>query len=114
MSTLARCSAVRTCGWGVWQILSRRLNETFGRELSVVHAFSCEMVPFKQDFIRAHFQPDAIFENVSDMGSAAARTVDGPLKVVPYVDNFSGGMECDSISSRNADASDYKNCIELA
>ncbi len=48
------------------------------------------------------------------MGTRTAAALGGSRAVVPDVDNFSGGMECDSISSLNNNAKDFRSCIELA
>lgn len=87
----------------VIQRLASWWTATFGLSLRIRHVFSCEQVGFKRDFISAHFKPEALFENMQDIGtsSSARDLISGEIKPIQSSNIWACGIECDTLSGLN-------------
>ena len=87
------------------------LGETFGHSVQVLHEFSCENIGFKQEFIRAHFDPPAVFPDLAKLASATAVDAKDRDKHVTSPFFWACGIECDSISALNKARGSNFDCI---
>lgn len=42
------------------------------QQLRISHAFSCEIVPFKQSYIERNFRPPILFRDITELGGDMA------------------------------------------
>ena len=75
----------------------------FGLVFEVVHLFSCDHGPLQQEFIKAHWEPQALFNSLEEVGSSsmAFDVLSGELKPVPSAFLWATGIECDTLSGLN-------------
>ncbi|KAJ5770544.1 uncharacterized protein N7511_002595, partial [Penicillium nucicola] len=72
------------------------------RQLRISHAFSCEIVPFKQSYIERNFRPPLLFRDITELGGDTARTAYGSSELVPgNLDILVAGTACVDFSSLN-------------
>ena len=74
------------------------------------HAFSCEDVKFKQEWIKTFFAPDHIFPDIHFLKGDSVQDIDGNDVSDLSCDAFIAGVECDSISALNRDRSQNFDC----
>ncbi|KAJ9490088.1 hypothetical protein VN97_g3187 [Penicillium thymicola] len=71
-------------------------------QLRVSHAFSCEIVPFKQSYIERNFRPPILFRDITELGGDVARTAYGSSEVIPGdLDILVAGTACVDFSPLN-------------
>ena len=74
--------------------------------------FSCEIVPYKQDFIKAFARPPLLFADVSCLGDdRAADVLSGCFRHVPFVDVVIAGFACTDVSRMNSAAGSSRDCV---
>ncbi|KAJ5628696.1 hypothetical protein N7490_010924 [Penicillium lividum] len=86
------------------QMIQQALNglSTDGKRFRVEHAFSCEIVPFKQAYIERNFEPPLLFRDICQMGGVEAQTAYGTLAKIPGdVDILIAGTACVDFSRLN-------------
>ncbi|KOS41539.1 hypothetical protein ACN38_g7593 [Penicillium nordicum] len=72
------------------------------QQLRVSHAFSCEIVPFKQSYIERNFRPPILFRDITELGGDVARTAYGSSEVIPGdLDILVAGTACVDFSPLN-------------
>ena len=78
----------------------------FGVLLKLRHLFSVEIVDYKQSFIREHFQPEMMFEDLHEVGPkhSAKDLLSGELRPIPFAKVWACGIECDSLSGLSCTA----------
>eukprot|EP00959_Pyramimonas_sp_CCMP1952_P206495 4318493-Pyramimonas_sp.AAC.1 len=79
--------------------------------MTVQHKFSCENVPFKQDFLKWFFPTAALFPDLNLLNSSITTDVDDAPQRIPQALMFTCGIECDSISPCNVHRSDNHGCV---
>jgi hypothetical protein len=68
--------------------------------LRLAHAFSCEIVGWKADFIRRWHQPRLLFANAEHLAHAVAPdSISGQLRAVPRVHVLLAGFVCKDMST---------------
>ncbi|KAJ5676207.1 hypothetical protein N7462_009104 [Penicillium macrosclerotiorum] len=73
-----------------------------GQRFRFSHAFSCEIVPFKQAYIERNFEPPILFRDLLELGGETARTAYGSSEVIPgNVDILIAGTACVDFSTLN-------------
>ena len=106
------CSGSDVCVY-VLECLSAQWAQPFGVHVKWEHAFVCESVGWKRDWITDHFAPRAVFADVTCLADAAAlETLSSEMRPAPRVDFFCAGLECDSISSLNRRKAKQKGCVQ--
>ena len=94
--------------------LQEVLSASFGCSIVFEHVFSVEVVAWKQDFIRRHFRPSAIFSDITSLLDGFSVDVTTNEKTcIPHVDWWIAGFECDSVSSLNLNRKDNKACVAV-
>lgn len=83
----------------------------FGIDLSVDHLYSCESKPFKQRFLQENFHPPHIFPDLVEMKHKSVVNLEGHDVVIRTPFMWICGIECDSISSLNANRSGNFDCV---
>ena len=83
-----------------------------GLRMKVDHAFSAEIVAFKQRFLKAHFEPTAFFGDIWDLARGEGKDVrsEKVIRALQVLFAFFG-IECDSVSGLNQDASKNRACV---
>ncbi|CAK0866512.1 unnamed protein product [Prorocentrum cordatum] len=77
-------------------------NEVLGVEIPIKHVLSAENDTRVQDFIRAHFQPEILADDICDLPSGMCHNVISNITVeVPSVHIWIFGSECDNYSMLN-------------
>ncbi|CAI7622919.1 unnamed protein product [Penicillium glandicola] len=72
------------------------------QQLRISHAFSCEIVPFKQSYIERNFRPPILFRDITELGGDVARTAYGSSEVIPGdLDILVAGTACVDFSPLN-------------
>ncbi|KAJ5262375.1 hypothetical protein N7524_007680 [Penicillium chrysogenum] len=72
------------------------------QQLRISHAFSCEIVPFKQSYIERNFRPPLLFRDIAELGGDEARTAYGSSEVIPGdLDILVAGTACVDFSPLN-------------
>ncbi|KAJ5823911.1 C-5 cytosine methyltransferase [Penicillium robsamsonii] len=72
------------------------------QQLRISHAFSCEIVPFKQSYIERNFRPPILFRDITELGGVEARTAYGSSEVIPGdLDILVAGTACVDFSPLN-------------
>ncbi|KAI2676555.1 hypothetical protein CBS147355_5657 [Penicillium roqueforti] len=72
------------------------------QQLRILHAFSCEIVPFKQSYIERNFRPPLLFRDITELGGDEARTAYGSLEAIPgNLDILVAGTACVDFSPLN-------------
>jgi site-specific DNA-cytosine methylase len=96
------------------ETLAQSLALDIGVPLCFNHSFSCEIVPWKRDWARRHFNPTRMFGDAKDM--SVAKAVDlliGEWVDIPNVHILCAGFECDSVSFFNNTSAEYRGgCVE--
>jgi hypothetical protein len=89
--------------------------EYFGREqkiLPTVHIFSCDSDKVPQKFILHNREPDALFENMSDLKLSFAKSLtDGHLSIIRHSHLHFCGWPCVLVSHANANRKRHRQCI---
>ena len=67
----------------------------------IEHAFSCEQVEFKPEWIHEFFSPQHMFGDIHRLSGDSVQDIDGKDITNLACDVFAAGVECDSISSLN-------------
>ncbi|KAJ5151239.1 uncharacterized protein N7482_010491 [Penicillium canariense] len=79
----------------------------------VLHAFSCEIVPFKQAYIQRNFEPPVLFQDILELGEKKARTAYGSLEPIPGdLDILIAGTACVDFSILNNKQKLLEDCGE--
>ncbi|OQE39104.1 hypothetical protein PENCOP_c007G07200 [Penicillium coprophilum] len=82
------------------EMIQTGLAET--QQLRISHAFSCEIVPFKQSYIERNFRPPILFRDITELGGDEARTAYGSSEVIPGdLDILVAGTACVDFSPLN-------------
>ncbi|KAG0153373.1 hypothetical protein PDIDSM_5226 [Penicillium digitatum] len=82
------------------ELIQTGLAET--QQLRISHAFSCEIVPFKQSYIERNFRPPILFRDITELGGDVARTAYGSSEVIPGdLDILVAGTACVDFSPLN-------------
>ncbi|OQE11510.1 hypothetical protein PENVUL_c002G04166 [Penicillium vulpinum] len=82
------------------ELIQTGLAET--QQLRISHAFSCEIVPFKQSYIERNFRPPLLFRDITELGGDEARTAYGSSEVIPGdLDILVAGTACVDFSPLN-------------
>ncbi|KGO52427.1 Zinc finger, RING-type [Penicillium expansum] len=72
------------------------------QQLRISHAFSCEIVPFKQSYIERNFRPPILFRDITELGGDVGRTAYGSSEVIPGdLDILVAGTACVDFSPLN-------------
>ena len=95
---------------------SKQSRSTFSPDIpeelfSIKHAFSCEIVPWKQDFISQNFQPVHLFRDIMVLGDGYGTTVNGEFVAVPRVAVFYVGFSCKDVSILNVNSPAHQDCV---
>ena len=95
---------------------SKQSRSTFSPDIpeelfSIKHAFSCEIVPWKQDFISQNFQPVHLFRDIMVLGDGYGTTVNGECVAVPRVAVFYVGFSCKDVSILNVNSPAHQDCV---
>ena len=94
-------------------VLNSTWQSAYNTPIGIHHVWSCEKDKFKQDFILAHWQPMTLYNDMDDLRSGGGVDVcSGMYKEVAPADIFICGIECDSISSLNVNASKQRACAQ--
>lgn len=91
------------------------LSEMFGLRVVTQHEFSAESVDWKQRFLLQHWAPLAAFGDVWDLPKQVAVDIRNGREVPiaqPLMVFF--GVECDSVSGLNRQASQNRGCVASA
>ena len=88
-----------------WQ----RVASSRGNKFEVDHRFSCEIEPYKQEYIARNFDPANVFRDAETMGDDFAANMYGNLKPVPGCDVLVAGTSCKDCSSLNAHKQDLRD-----
>ncbi|KAJ5146489.1 C-5 cytosine methyltransferase [Penicillium bovifimosum] len=73
------------------------------QQFRISHAFSCEIVPFKQSYIERNFRPPVLFRDITELGGEKARTAYGSLEAIPGgLDILIAGTACVDFSPLNS------------
>ena len=99
---------------GCWQGLVEMWNRQFGIKFELRHRVAAENVDFKAEWIQAHWAPDVLLADLSEMSQPMAHDWHGQQVPVPAVAFWSCGIECDSISGLSQQASSNRDCIQAA
>ncbi|OQD90948.1 hypothetical protein PENANT_c001G04633 [Penicillium antarcticum] len=71
-------------------------------QLRISHAFSCEIVPFKQSYIERNFRPPLLFRDIKELGGDVAQTAYGSPELIPgNLDVLVAGTACVDFSPLN-------------
>ena len=70
------CSGTDLC-LGAIEDVFKLWFDTFGVACAVTHAYSCESVPLKQEFILEHWRPGALFPDLGKLSGLTAVDVEG-------------------------------------
>jgi hypothetical protein len=86
----------------------------FGLEFSICHAFSCDHGHVQQGWIQAHEHPQALFEDMAQVGSEdlAMDVLSDALRHVPSSLLYACGIECDSLSALNSQAARGEGIVQ--
>ncbi|KAJ5572309.1 C-5 cytosine methyltransferase [Penicillium sp. DV-2018c] len=72
------------------------------QQLRISHAFSCEIVPFKQSYIERNFRPPVLFRDITELGGKKAQTAYGSWETIPGdLDILVAGTACVDFSTLN-------------
>ena len=95
------CSGTDVAIVGIAKI-TKALNDLFDLPvpLQIQHEFSCEVDPFKQNFIRRNFTSlSRLYPDVTKLGSTTSlNLVSGEVELIPAVDIFVCGFSCKDLS----------------
>ncbi|KAJ6028069.1 hypothetical protein N7540_003645 [Penicillium herquei] len=84
------------------QMIMQGLGPIDGPLFRMVHAFSCEIVAFKQALIERNFGPTHLFRDLRDLGGDVAQTAYGSLDLIPGdLDILIAGTACVDYSMLN-------------
>ena len=92
------------------EALQQFWKKRFADTPNIGHAFSCESVEFKRDWIHEHFSPNYMFEDIHLLHGDVVKDIEGKDIADVACDVFAAGVECDSISSLNKEHSDNFDC----
>lgn len=93
-------------------VLRKVWMDMFGVDLLIRHTFSVECVDFKQTWIKEHFSPEFLFENVESLSEGLCRDVlSGEMRPTPTCCCFACGIECDSVSGLNLHSRENRACV---
>ena len=84
--------------------LLNHFQKVFGMTLKLRHVFAIEIEPKKQDFLRAHWTPEALFSDLLEVVSSSVvhEELSGEMQAVVAPTFLAIGIECDSISGLNS------------
>ena len=87
----------------VLQRLVDKWETIFGITFTIAHLFSVDHGEVQQDFIKMHWQPTCVFEEMEDVGSLdmAFDILSGTSRPVPSCLLWASGIECDTLSVLN-------------
>ena len=96
------------------ETLESFLAAEFGVQVRIEHMWACESEPWKRQWIRSHFKPACIFENIHDLHQSHAKdAITAELRPVADIDMFACGFECVSISNLNCHGSEFRgDCVQ--
>ena len=81
--------------------------------LTLDHKFSCEIEPFKQDWIVQNFNPPLLFSDIGELENEKAHCIVHDAECeVPDCEIFAAGFSCKDVSGMNKNAAEYQNCAE--
>ena len=76
--------------------------KSFGVFAGSSHAFLCEWVEFKREFLRPAWEPEHIFKDAAEMSDDRVHCYNTDAKVdVPEVDVLFSGTSCKDCSAQN-------------
>lgn len=101
------CSGSDLC----WPILRRIFAKAAG-DMPMRHIFSCECNKVKQAWIARNWNPDHIFQDISELASDAAHCIKtGRRERVVGTTLFLAGFSCRSVSRLNSSRKRFASCI---
>jgi hypothetical protein len=88
------------------------LKKEMGWVITPVHQFSAESSPFKREFIKTHWSPEVLLNDIALLKDEVGFDVlTGLQKAIPKALIAAVGFECDSVSGLNRHASLNRSCI---